>query len=308
VVRGKRSGGEKRRVSRGLVQRFAPAKVNLTLRVLGKRADGYHEIESVMVPLTLGDMVEVAFGGRGITLQCSDPSLETGEGNLAWRAARAFLGVTGIRRGVRIGLGKAIPVAAGLGGGSSDAAAVLLALNDLAEKPLGKPNLASLALGLGADVPFFLDPRPALARGIGEIVSPLPPMPETWFVLVNPGFSASAAWAYGRLAARPLRAKQGAPLQTLTSPAVRPKVRPSSRTWRHIGAFLYNDLEAVTLPQFPVLATLKERLLSLGAEGALVSGSGPTVFGVFGAASAARHAYASLKRAAAWKVLLARNL
>jgi 4-diphosphocytidyl-2-C-methyl-D-erythritol kinase len=278
------------------VQLFAPAKVNLWLRVLGRRPDGYHEIESILVPLTLGDVVEVSLGGRGVSLDCSDPALSDGSDNLACRAARLFLQETGLRRGVRIGLGKAIPVGAGLGGGSSDAAAVLLALNRLPGRPVGRRKLSLMALRLGADVPFFLGRGPALARGVGEILTPLPPLPETWFVLVNPGFPVATAWVYGRLT------------RALTSPPPGPKVFPFSRTWSDIGAFLSNDLETVTLPQFPVLHRLKERLVGLGAVGALVSGSGPTVFGVFGEASSARRAYARLKRAAAWRVFLARSL
>jgi len=278
------------------MQRFAPAKVNLSLRVLGEREDGYHLIESVMVPLTLGDLVEVGFGGRGIAIACSDSNLPTGEGNLAWRAARAFLDATGFRRGVRIGLGKAIPIAAGLGGGSSDAAAVLQGLNDLAGRPLAPKALLRIAAGLGADVPFFLDPRPVLATGIGEILTPLPPLPRTWFVLVNPGFPLSAGWVYGHV--------EGA----LTSRGPRHKVRRFSRNWSNIGACLFNDLEAAILPRFPVLVTLKERLIGLGAVGALVSGSGPTVFGVFREEEAARRALASLRKAASWRIFLTRNL
>lgn len=286
----------KARTAPALVQRFAPAKVNLTLRVVGRRPDGYHLIESVLVPLTLGDLVEVEFGGRGIRLSCSDPALPAGEENLAWRAARAFLGATGIRRGVRIGLGKAIPVAAGLGGGSSDAAAVLRGLNDLSARPLAPKALHRIATGLGADVPFFLDPRPSVAAGIGEILRPMPPLPVMWFVLVNPGLEIAAAWAYVRLGG------------ALTSPGPQHKVRRFSSHWSDIGACLSNDLEAAILPRFPVLVTLKERLIGLGAVGALVSGSGPTVFGLFREESAARHAATSLRRAASWRIFLARSL
>jgi len=279
-----------------ILQRFAPAKVNLTLRVLGRRDDGYHDVETVMVPLTLGDVVEVSFGGRGVTLVSNHPGLPRGEENLAVRAAARYLAASGLRRGVRIGLGKAVPVGAGLGGGSSDAAAVLLGLDRLSGNPLGRGALGRLAASLGADVPFFLAGRPALARGIGDILSPLPPMPETWFVLVNPGFEVSAAWAYARLA------------EALTRRRAQPKVPPFSRNWSNLGASLANDLEAVTLPRYPVLQRLKERLIGLGAAGALVSGSGPTVFGVFGEASRARKAYRSLRLAPNWQAFLARNL
>ncbi len=278
------------------MQLFAPAKLNLTLRVLGRREDGYHDIETVMVPLTLGDLVEVSFGGRGVTLMTNSADLPRGDGNLAVRAAAGFMEAAGLRRGVRIGLGKAVPAGAGLGGGSSDAAAVLLGLNRLAGGPVRKPALARLAASLGADVPFFLESRPALARGIGEILTPLPPMPETWFVLVNPGIEVSTAWAYGRLRG------------PLTRGRPQPKVPPISRYWSNLSASLANDLEAVTLPRYPVLQRLKERLMGLGAVGALVSGSGPTVFGVFREVSRARYAYDSLRLAPNWRVFLARNL
>ncbi|MFQ5457843.1 MAG: 4-(cytidine 5'-diphospho)-2-C-methyl-D-erythritol kinase [Myxococcota bacterium] len=278
------------------MQRFAPAKVNLSLRVLGRRPDGYHAIETVLVPLTLGDLVEVSLGGRGVTLVSNDPGLPKNEDNLAVRAAARFLAEAGLRRGVRIGIGKTIPVAAGLGGGSSDAAAVLTALNALTGKPLSKKALAALALSLGADVPFFLGAGPALARGIGEILTPLPALPPAWFVLVNPGFEIRAAWAYGRWR------------EALTTPPPHPKVPPFSRDWSNLGASLSSDLEAVILPRYPVLRRLKERLIGLGAVGALVSGSGPTVFGVFREATGAQRAFEALRLAPRWQVFLARAL
>lgn len=278
------------------MQLFAPAKVNLSLRILGRRPDGYHEIETVMVPLSLGDVVEVSLGGRGITLDSNMDALPKDEGNLAVRAASRFMQEAGLKKGVRIGLGKVIPLGAGLGGGSSNAAAVLTALNALTGKPLGKSALSRVALSLGADVPFFLGGRPAIARGIGERLTALPPMPETWFVLVNPGFEVSTAWAYGQL--------RGA----LTTPPPHPKVPPISRHWSNLGASLRNDLEAVTLPRYPVLHRLKKRLVGLGAVSALVSGSGPTVFGVFREASGARRAFEALRLASNWQVFLARNL
>jgi 4-diphosphocytidyl-2-C-methyl-D-erythritol kinase len=169
-------------------------------------------------------------------------------------------------------------------------------LNDLARRPLTPKALQHVATALGADVPFFLHPGACLATGIGEVLSPMPSLPDLWFVLVNPGFEMSAGWVYGRLAG------------TLTSPVPQHKVRRFSSNWSDIGACLSNDLEAAILPRFPVLATLKERLIGLGAAGALVSGSGPTVFGVFREEAEARRAAARLRRAASWRIFLARSL
>ena len=171
---------------------LCPAKVNLYLRVVGRRPDGYHEVVTVMQPLTLADVLTVSLGGEGISLRCDRPELPQGEENLVWRAARRFQEETGLLPGVRLTLAKRIPVAAGLGGGSSDAAGTLLALNELAGKPLADSRLHHLASRLGADVPFFLAREPAVgaAPAPNSVPWPYPLIGTCW---LTPGYPSPPA-------------------------------------------------------------------------------------------------------------------
>lgn len=261
-------------------QTKAPAKINIGLRILGRREDGYHELISIMVPVSLFDTLYLSSGARaGIRLDCGGrDDIPADESNLACRAARSFQKKTGIREGLYIRLTKNIPVAAGLGGGSSDAAAVLLALNDMYDLPLTPEELQSLALELGADVPFFLYGRPALAGGIGEILDPIKNWEKNWYVTVTPPFQVSTAWVYSQLNLE------------LTSEADEDIFNSFKTEPIKISQILVNDLEPVTSKRFPVINTLKKRLLAAGAEGAIMSGSGPTVFGVFSTKKTARKA------------------
>jgi 4-diphosphocytidyl-2-C-methyl-D-erythritol kinase len=177
---------------------LCPAKVNLYLRVVGRRPDGYHELVTVMQPLTLADVLTVILAGQDISLECDHPELPPGEENLVWRAARQFQAETGQKPGVRLTLRKRIPVAAGLGGGSSDAAGTLWALNELAGKPLEPARLHRLAGRLGADVPFFLRRAPAVGRGTGTQLSAVTLLPY-WYLLLNPGVPLSTRWVYENL-------------------------------------------------------------------------------------------------------------
>jgi len=242
-----------------------PAKVNLYLKVVGRRSDGYHDLITVMQALSLADELTITLDGAAVALECDRPDLPLDEGNLAVRAAKAFQEALGRRFGVRLRLLKRIPVAAGLGGGSSDAAGVLRGLNCLLGTPLSPGQLTAVARQLGADVPFFLLDGPALGRGIGDLLTPIT-LPPLWYVLLNPGFAVSTAAVYAGLQppfAAPPPTQVAAMLQT--PPA----------TWLH------NDLEAVTLRLHPELTAHKEALRRLGARGVLMSGSGPTVFGIF---------------------------
>jgi 4-diphosphocytidyl-2-C-methyl-D-erythritol kinase len=255
--------------------RRAPAKVNLFLDVVAQRPDGYHDIQTVFLPIpALADTVSVAVAAHAenaITLTCDDPDLPTDASNLCCRAAAAFAAAVPTARGCRIALTKRIPVAAGLGGGSSDAAAVLLALNDLAGRPLPGPDLAALARSLGADVPFFLDPRPSLASGIGDVLTPIACTLDAGVVLVNPRFPVSAAWAYANLARCP-RSPPPA-LSTLLAALALGDLATTAAT-------AYNALDPAVRDKFPLLDRIRDCLLDGGCLAAMVSGSGPTVFGL----------------------------
>jgi len=249
------------------VRRWCPAKVNLYLKVLGRRPDGYHELVTVMQPLTLADELEVEPAGRGLQVECRGAELPEGPDNLVWRAALAFFAAVGIEPKARLRLKKRIPVAAGLGGGSSDAAGTLAALNALWGEPLGRRELTELAAALGADVPFFLSPRPQVGRGLGHELAPLD-LPPYWYVLLNPGFPVSTAWVYRNLDLEAL-GREGAPYRDSWEGE-----RPES--------WVANDLATVTLKAHPELTLWLRRLRELGARVAGMSGSGPTLFGLFG--------------------------
>src|SRR5689334_19639253 len=188
------------------LEKKSPCKVNLILNILGKRADGFHELETVMHPVNLFDEMDFARVTRGFHLTCSDPTLPTDAGNLVHRAATLFFQKTEIRDGVRLHLEKKIPLAAGLGGGSGNAATTLLALNELFGDPLTNAQLETIAASLGSDIPFFLQDKPALASGRGEIIQSLdffPTLRGTALLLIHPGFGIPTAWAYQQLARFP---------------------------------------------------------------------------------------------------------
>jgi len=248
----------------------APAKINIRLEVIGRRPDGYHELVSIMIPVSLADRLELAARPEeGVALRCFGLPLPEGDGNLVFRAASRFLSEAGIGEGVRIRLHKKIPIAAGLGGGSSDAAATLVGLDAMWPGRLSCGALHELAVGLGADVPFFLSAVPSLARGIGEELEPLANWPHLWYVLVKPPVEVSTAWVYGKLKK---------PLTTRENDCTFQHFR---RDGASVVALLENDLESVTEERFPEIRRIKKALLKEGAEGALMTGSGPTVFGVF---------------------------
>ncbi len=253
-----------------------PAKINLCLAVLGKRPDGYHEVEMLMQMVGLFDDVRVSVGRPGISVECDAAGVPPGEGNIAYRAAAEMVKLSGGAHGLKIGITKRIPVAAGLGGGSSDAAAVLAAADRLFGLGLGPVRLSEIGARLGMDVPFFLHGPTAIARGRGEILAPLPTLPKLPLLLVNPGFGTSTSWVYNNL-------KLG-----LTKKAGCNKIH--RLTIRNIAQSLQNDLETVTQAAHPVIAEIKNELLVNGAQGALMSGSGPTVFGIFGSEDERRKA------------------
>ncbi len=247
---------------------YAPAKINICLHVLGRREDGYHELASLMQKIDLQDRLEVIVSsGTDITAYCPAVTLPRGVDNITVRAARLFLQHIGAEHAVSIFVDKEIPAAAGLGGGSSDAAAVLLALNDLLDTDLSQAELMALGVRLGADVPFFLYDQTAWATGIGECLQPWPGLPPITLVLVNPGVAVSTAMVFQSLG--------------LTRSKSTAKIPRFPERTTALVRLLHNDLEAVTCERHPVITTIKERLVAGGAAGALMSGSGSTVFGVF---------------------------
>lgn len=262
----------------------SPCKVNLLLNILGKRADGMHELETVMQPVNVCDTLEFTRGGAGVQFTCNRADLPMDGGNLVVRAATNFLRLAGINEGVRLHLEKRIPVAAGLGGGSGNAATTLLGLNELFGGPLNAGPLQSLAAGLGSDVPFFLQSRPALATGRGEKVQSLalfPALQSKVILLVHPGFGIATAWAYQELAKHPaaLNGQPGRAQKLITALQGGPLSAAATE--------FYNSLEAPALNKFPVLGLYQEFFRAQGADVALMSGSGSTTFAIFPNQSAA---------------------
>ena len=266
------------------LEKDSPCKVNLLLNILGKRPDGFHELETVMYPINFCDQLVFSRSGQGIQLTCSDPSLPTDVSNLVHRAAVSFLQATGLDEGIRIHLEKKIPQAAGLGGGSGNAATTLLGLNELFNQPLEPGELHTLAAALGSDIPFFLQTKPALATGRGEKITSFDTFPAlrgAVFLLIHPGFGISTAWAYQGLArfpsalnGQPGRAEKLIQLLQGTNLAA-------------AGREFYNSLEAPALEKYPLLALFQEFLRANGAAVALMSGSGSTTFALVSGQSAA---------------------
>ncbi len=262
----------------------SPAKINLHLRIVGRRPDGYHELETVMLPLDFGDEITLQLLDDGLVLECDNPSLPTDDSNLALRAAKRLAEQCGEKRGAKISLTKRTPLAAGLGGGSSNAAAVLLGLRQLWTLKVDDSMIHQLAASLGSDINFFLARGAALCRGRGEQVEAVPCELSASVLLVNPGFGISTKWAYENWRkAVPL----GAGL-TASLPEVGRLLRALAKDdLAEVSRCLFNSLEAPSIRKFPVLGLIKEAMRGNGASGALMTGSGATVFGLFTDARAA---------------------
>ena len=245
---------------------MAPAKINLSLRILAKRPDGFHELETLMAPIGLADAIEVSHGmGHGITLTCNDPELSTGSENLCVKAAEAFRMATGLDHGIAITLLKRIPHGAGLGGGSSDAAAVLKGLNELFDYPLVEEELHQIASALGSDVPFFLHGGAAVCRGRGEIPGEARALPERTLLLIKPPFPVPTAWAYRHYA----ELKESG-------------MSPPPQQPQQLGEIeIVNDLEPAVFHKYLLLPSMKAWLLEQpGVECAFMTGSGSTMVAV----------------------------
>lgn len=247
-----------------MIRVTAYAKVNFYLEITGKRPDGYHLLDTLFQTISLGDRLTVK-AADSLVLTCSDPSLPTGDDNLVMRAAVRLRDYLKESRGAAIHLEKRVPMGAGLGGGSSDAAAVLKALLRLWKRQVSLKALSQLAVSLGADVPFFLQGGLCRATGIGELLKPLKPLPRTWIVLVYPGFGVSTKEAYAKV----------------KLPFGQTRRLPNGQL-KDVGLWsvLFNRFEELVFPDHPPLPRVKEDLVKAGAIAALMSGSGSSVFGL----------------------------
>ncbi len=299
--------------ARRSVRCHAPGKINLGLRVVGRRADGYHELVSLFAPLDFGDEVEVAIADSAaleieIAVEGACPAVRADDSNLAHRAARAFAEAAGLSCRIELRITKRLPVGAGLGGGSSDAGAVLRALGELFPGELEDSRLAAIALELGADVPFFLDPRPAIVTGIGERREAVTGLPALAVLLANPGIALATADVFRTYAAiQPALTKSPPdrrippPRGALGAEALGAGVLGAGMLGAEAlgaklaftgvaGLSLENDLEPIAVRLCPPIARLQRQLRAVGAQAVGMSGSGATVFGLFESAAAAERA------------------
>jgi len=262
----------------------SPCKVNLLLNILGRRPDGFHELETVMYPVRLFDVLHFERADRGVHFTCDQPTVPVDSTNLVCRAADAFIRRHDAGVGVRIHLEKRIPVAAGLGGGSGNAATTLIGLNELFGSPLAPDVLTDIAASLGSDIPFFLQNGPALGIGRGEKIQPLgdfPSLKGAAFLLIHPGFGIATAWAYQSL--------KNFPSSLNGTPGRAQALISLLRTvdLKEAGAAFYNSLEAPAFRKYPILESYQNFLRTNGAGAVLMSGSGSTTFAVAGSKGAA---------------------
>ena len=250
----------------------APAKLNILLKVLGKRPDGYHNILSVMIPVNLFDDIELRKTDEhnNIDITCDNEKIPKGEDNLIYKAIKLYLKETGFKQGFHILLNKRIPICAGLGGGSSDAGSVLILLNRLFNEPLNQSQLLDISSKIGSDVPFFLYRTPAIVKGRGEVIQPLNRWPSHYYVIVKPPIDIPTGFIYQNLKIKLTNEKKKDNINCL---------RIDNNF--NILDILENDLEAVSISFFPIIEEIKHMLLRAGAKASLMSGSGPSVFGVF---------------------------
>lgn len=266
----------------------ANAKVNLTLDILGKREDGYHEVSMVMQEIPLCDTIQLKKADN-ISLTCNVPYIPCDSRNLVYKAAAAFFRYTDVKGGVKMHLEKTVPSGAGLGGGSGDAAAVVKALNQMYKTKLNHSQMASICAGLGADVPFFITGGTCLAEGIGEILTPLPALPKCYMVLAKPPFSINTKWAYQNLRLDKIER------------------RPDTKTVLQaleagdlctVAENMENVFESVVAPRYPLIHIYKTIMVRNGALCSLMSGSGSTVFGLFDIRKKAQKCYERLRKKA----------
>ena len=278
----------------------APAKINLVLRILDRRPDGYHNLWSLMQTVKLEDGLSISINSSHsiINLRCDDPSLKTDRSNLVSRAAAAVLERSGQAVGLDIVLTKRIPMGAGLGGGSSDAAATIMGLNRILGLRWSRELMAQVGQTLGSDVPFFSFAPSATVAGRGERVTPVRIMDSRWVVLINPGFPIETKWAYQQLS----ESRTGVVPVSRSHMAL--ETSPELN-WKQVLEIAENDFEVPVFKAYPLLRDIKQQLMSQGAEVALLSGSGATVFGVFSTEAGARSAQAFFLNERTFKVFVA---
>jgi len=278
------------------IELFSHAKINLRLDILRKRADGYHDIRTVFQKVSLRDELHIAISKRGIEVTCDNPQVPVNKDNLACKAAQSMLNQYNIKDGVSIEIKKNIPVAAGLGGGSSNAASTLMGMNQLFGLGAAKQELMKIGSTIGADVPFFIFGKTALATGIGDRLETMEITPKLWLLLIIPDIPISTAWAYSNL-------RMG-----LTNKHINIIIPSCINHLSEIMSILSNDLEKVAIPRYPIIQKIKDELIKKGAKGSLMSGSGSTVFGIFSSEDEAKEAYTQLKTRSDWQVHLCRNI
>lgn len=274
----------------------SPGKVNLRLDVLGRRADGYHDLRMLNSAVSIYDDVEMDVIDKGIEVFCDDdPKVPSGEANIVFQAAKEIMAYSNKNVGIRIRIKKRIPSAAGMGGGSSNAATVLMGLNQLLKIHLPKEKLITISLRFGADIPFFLYGSPALATGIGENLSKVKRLPRMPFVIVSPNVSVTTQSIYEKYRSN------GNGHNDMEMPK-------EFSTKKAVVKFLHNDLESVTAKQYPIVSEIKALLMKYGAMGAQMTGSGPAVFGIFSEREEAEKVAKKLSSHTDWRVFVAENI
>lgn len=267
----------------------AYGKVNLGLDVVRKREDGYHEVRMIMQTVGVYDKIDLRRSQEpGIRVETNLYYLPNNENNLAYKAARLLMEEFGVKEGVDIQIRKFIPVAAGMAGGSTDAAAVLFGVNKMFTLGLSMEELMERGVKLGADVPYCVMRGTALSEGIGEILTPLPPMPQCKILIAKPSLSVSTKFVYENLRLNTLKPEEHPDIDRIADAIRRQDLYAVAKN-------LGNLLETVTIPAHPVIQDIKEKMKELGAVNALMSGSGPTVFGLFSSPAAAEHAYEEMR-------------
>ena len=278
------------------VKALSHAKINLFLRVIGKRTDGYHELVTLLCLISLCDTISLKFGIDNISISCDDPNVPDDYTNLAYKAAAVFFKAFSYEKGVDIFIEKKIPVGAGLGGGSSNAATVLCALNRFFSYPFSRDYLMSLGLSIGADVPFFIFGQPALATGIGEKLQFFKGLDKFYVLIIFPGFSISTSMVYKNFNLGLTKSK-----------------KKNINNFVNIKKFdgkshVVNDLETVTLSNFPEVLRAKRVLVDNGAIGVLMSGSGSSVFGLYSDLKNAMRAKKTIPKTKNWRIFIAEML